>query len=474
MGRAFLVWIGVGFAGLATAADPSAKKQPSAKPDAVAEAEQGEGVSLTIYNEDFVVVKDRRVMDLRRGRSTIHIRDVAATIVPESVQFSALRRPDVARVAEQNYEFDLVSADKLLDKYIDRDIGLVARDGEVIQGKLLSFDDNQLVLRTRDGIDMVPRVGNVKDVRFSSLPGGLLTRPTLVWKLDARASGKELVKVAYRADKMTWRVDYRAQVNEAGNRLRLAGWVTVTNNTGTAFKDAQVKLMAGDVHVVRTQQPPTSTPGTGGARPYTVVKAVTEKSFAEYHLYELGRKTAVRDHETKQVELLNVADIPVTRGYEYRGQADGSKVAVVLEFKNSKKAASGLGVPLPKGPIRVFQRDQDGELEFAGTDNLDHTPKDEPVRIRLGSAFDLAGEYKVLATRSGFNFSEQDVQIQLRNHKQQDVHIDVVENINGRSNWSLLRQSHPMGQRDVNTLVFPVEVNANGEATITYTIRYNW
>jgi hypothetical protein len=473
MRRAFLVWIGVGLAAVATAADPPAK-EASANRAVVAEAEQGEGVSLTIYNQDFVVVKDRRLMDLRRGRSTIRFGDVAATIVPESVQFSPLRRPGVARVVEQNYEFDLVSADKLLDRYIDRDIGLVTRDGEVIAGKLLSFDDTQLVLRTQGGIDLVPRAGNVKDVRFSSLPGGLLTRPTLVWKLDAQATGKELVKVAYRADKMSWRADYRAQVNEVGDRLRLAGWVTVTNNTGTSFKDAQVKLMAGDVHTVQRLAPPESSAAGDGTRIYTPAKAITEKSFADYHLYELGRKTAVRDRETKQIELLNVADIPVTRGYQYRGQSDGSKVAVVLEFKNSKKTASGLGVPLPKGPIRVFQRDHDGELEFAGTDNIDHTPKDEPVRVRLGSAFDLAGEYTVLATRSGFNFSEQDVRIHLRNHKQKDVHIDVVETINGRSNWSLLRQNHPMTQRDVNTLVFPADVNANGQTTITYTIRYNW
>src|SRR5262249_61923306 len=183
-------------------------RKPAEKPPAVAEADLGEGVSLTVYNQNFVVVKERRLMNLEQGRSLVRFRDVAATIEPDTVQFSPLRHPDLARVVEQNYEFDLVSADKLLDKYIDRDIGIVTQDGELLKGTLLSFDPNQLVLKTDKGVDLLPRAGNVKDVQFSALPGGLLTRPTLVWQLDAKKGGKELVKVAYRARQMSWRVDY--------------------------------------------------------------------------------------------------------------------------------------------------------------------------------------------------------------------------------------------------------------------------
>ncbi|HEV3259592.1 MAG TPA: hypothetical protein VG013_22185 [Gemmataceae bacterium] len=474
MKRWVFICAGLGLAALALAATGRAEgvsPRRSSKP--VPEAERGEGLSLTIYNQDFVVVKDRRTMDLKQGRATMRFRGVAATIVPESVQFFALKEPDVAHVAEQNYEFDLVSADKLLDKYIDKQIGVVLRDGDVLKGRLLSFDGQQLVLKTANGIGMVPRGRNVKDVQFSALPGGLLTRPTLVWELDSRKSGKELVKVAYRADRMSWRVDYRAKVNGAGDRLDLSGWVTVTNNTGTSYQDALVKLMAGDVHVV---QPPMSTPQSkekaGEQWRQGRSSGFAEKSFAEYHLYELGRKTSVKDRETKQIELLNVDDIPVVRKYEYRNQ--GSKVAVVLEFKNSQKVTQGLGIPLPKGPIRVFQRDTDGELEFAGTDNIDHTPKNEEVHVRLGDAFDLAGEYRVLNASSGPNFSQQDVEIRLRNHKKDDVKIDVIEPINGHANWVMLKQSTTSVQRDVNTLVFPVEVKANGETVVTYTIRYNW
>jgi hypothetical protein len=475
MNRWLVVVAGLALAGLTLAADPPRK--PAEKPapaPAVAEADLGEGVSVTVYNQNFVVVKERRLMDLKQGRSLVRFRDVAATIEPDTVQFAPLRQPDLARVVEQNYEFDLVSADKLLDKYIDRDIGVVTQDGELIKGTLLSFDPNQLVLKTAKGVDLLPRAGNVKDVQFSALPGGLLTRPTLVWQLDAKKDGKELVKVAYRARDMTWRVDYRARVNEAGDCMDLGGWVTVTNNTGTTFRDAQVKLLAGDVNLVGEgegfKDEVTRLQGKFGEGKKT---QFTEKSFADYHLYELGRKATLKSAETKQIELLDVASVPVERHYEFRsGEA---KVAVALRFKNAEEVAKGLGIPLPKGPVRVFQRDADGELEFAGTDNLDHTPKDETVSIRLGYAFDLAGERKQLAQRNGPNWSEHDFEIKLRNHKKDAVAIDVVETINGSTaNWTMLKQSQVPIVRDVNTLVFPVELKPNAEATVTYSIRYQW
>jgi hypothetical protein len=472
MNRWLIVGAGLGLAGLTLAADPPQKPPPA---PVVAEADRGEGVSLTVYNQNFVVVKERRFMDLKRGRSLVRFRDVAATIDADTVQFSPLRQPDLARVVEQNYEFDLVSADKLLDRYIDRDIGVVTQDGELLKGTLLSFDPNQLVLKTAKGVDLLPRAGNVKDVQFSALPGGLLTRPTLVWQLDARADGKELVKVAYRARAMNWRVDYRARVNQAGDKMDLGGWVTVTNNTGTTFKDAQVKLLAGDVNLIQEVAPdghllPKS---TADAPDEPRRPAFSEKSFADYHLYELGRPATLRSAETKQIELLDVADIPVERKYEFR--SGEGKVAVVLRFKNAEQVAKGLGVPLPKGPVRVFQRDGDGELEFAGMDAIDHTPKDETINVRLGYALEIAGERRQLAQRHGGNWREEDWEIKLRNHKPEAVTVDLVEGIAGASaNWTMLKESRTHVVRDVNTLVYTVELKPNSEATVTYSIRYQW
>ena len=457
---------GLGLAGLTLAAGPSTPAK------VVPEAEQGEGVTLTVYNQDFVVVKERRTMDLQQGRSSVRFRDVAATIVPETVQFSTLNHADAARVVEQNYEFDLVSADKLLDKYIHREIAVVMQDGQLLKGRLLSFDPEQLVLKTPGGIELVPRSHNVKDVQFSALPGGLLTRPTLVWQLDAKSTGKELVKVAYRANQMNWHVDYRASLNQPGDKLDLAGWVTVANNTGTTYKDAQIKLMAGDVHVVQEARPPAPLAQRRFAGAAKAVPAFTEKSFAEYHLYELGRKTTVKDHETKQIELLDVTGIPVVRHYAYRGQ--GNKVEVLLQFKNDKAVREGLGVPLPKGTVRVFQHDRDGQLEFAGTDSLDHTPKNELVSVRLGYASDLTAERLQTNLQGGFNQQAQSFEIRLRNHKTESVVVDVIERINGHANWTMLKQSQPFTQRDVNTLVFLAALKPNTEAVVSYTIQYAW
>ncbi len=438
----------------------------------IPEAEQGEGVSLTIYNQDFVVVRERRLMDLPKGRGNVRFRDVAATIVPETVQFSTLGQADAARVVEQNYEFDLVSADKLLDKYIDRDIAVVTREGDTLKGKLLSFDNSNLTLQTAAGIDLVPRRGHIKDIQFSALPSGLLTRPTLVWLLEGKTAGKQLVKVAYAAGQMNWHVDYRARVNQAADKMDLAGWVTVTNETGTTFKDAQVKLMAGDLHLV----PPMLSPDVRLEAKYNIHgfgalrSVIVEKAFAEFHLYELGRKTTITDHATKQIELLNIEGIPVVR--KYTVFANETRVAVLLEFKNSDKTVKALGIPLPKGPIRVFQAGTDGITEFVGQDAIEHTPKDEQVRVRLGYAFDLKVERTTLATRMTKEKEYHDQQVKLRNHKAEAVVVEVIEFVNGRREAVISENSQPFERRDINTVVFTVTVPANGETVVSYTVRY--
>ncbi len=465
--RLTLVVIALLLASCAAAAQGPAKKAP---PD----PEQSEGITLTVYNQNFVVVRERRRMDLKQGRGSVRFPDVAATIVPETVQFAVPGKPGAARVVEQSYEYDLVSAAKLLDRYIDREIAVVTRDGHLIEGRLLSFDDSQLVLQTPAGVDLVPRGDNVKDVRFSALPEGLLTRPTLVWQLDAKAGGKELVKVSYAAMQMAWRVDYRARVNQAGDRMDLAGWVTVINNTGITFKDARVRLMAGDLNLVKelafSREDKSMASGGDTDLFSRTAPAVIEKSFAEYHLYELGRTATVKDRSTKQIELLDIEGIPVTRRYTlHHGQ---QRVGVELEFKNEKKLARGLGVPLPKGPVRVFQKAGDGAFEFVGAQDIDHTPKEEKVRFRLGYAFDLTARRKMIAERLDKKHFEQDFEVRLRNHRKEAVEIDVVQAVNGRTEPTVVRRSGPFTKRDVDTLIFPVTVRPNAEAIVTYTIRH--
>jgi hypothetical protein len=444
------------------------------------EAEAGPGVSLTVYNQNFAIVKERRRMDMKQGVEFVRFPDVAATIVPETVQFSSLAPAGDAQVLEQNYEFDLVSADKLLDKYIDRKIGVITRDGGLIEGTLLSADGSQLVIAGPRGIDLVPRGRNVKDIRFASLPSGLLTRPTLVWKVRSGQTGEHLVKVAYRADAINWRVDYRAVAAADEKTLDLAGWVTINNQSGTTYTDAGLKLMAGDVHVVQD----------GGRRAGVVSlsleraerqcesdssPAFEEKSFAEYHLYTLGRTTTLANAQTKQIELINVARIPVAKRYVVR-QSGGGRVEVILEFKNSKETREGLGIPLPKGPFRVYQVDADRQTEFVGQDQIDHTPKDESVRIRTGYAFDLAAQRVQTAERAqgGERWREQDWKITLRNHKDQPATIVVEESLMGHQNWEIIEKSQEYKKKDFQTVEFTAEVPPNSQKTITYTVRYTW
>jgi hypothetical protein len=405
------------------------------------------------------------------------------------VQFSSLAPAGDALVLEQNYEFDLLSADRLLEKYIDKKIGVITRDGGLIEGTLLSADPAQLVLAGDHGIDLVPRGKNVKDIRFASLPSGLLTRPTLVWKVRSGQSGEHLVKVAYRAEAINWRVDYRAVAAADEKTLDLAGWVTINNQSGTAYTDAGLKLMAGDVHVVQPSgskllelsMPPDSREKS--ERPDG--PAFEEKSFAEYHLYTLGRTTTLANAQTKQIELINVNGIPVAKRYVFRTpaamlaaqpSAGGGQVEVVLEFKNSKQTRNGLGIPLPKGPFRVYQIDADRQTEFVGQDEIDHTPKDEPVRIRTGYAFDLTAERRQTANRAraGEQWTEQDWKITLRNHKDQSATIVVEEPLIGHYNWEILEKSQEYRKKDFRTIEFTADLPPNSEKTITYTVRYTW
>lgn len=465
-------------------------------------AEPTDGVGLTVYNQDFAIVRERRTMPLAAGRSEVKFKDVAATIVADTVHFLSLRPAGDATVIEQNYEFDLVSANKLLDKYVDKDIGLITRDGSLIEGKLMSFDDGQLVLavkspqegseigsagsRSHTGsgtspqtrIEMVPRGKNVRDIRFSALPGGLLTQPTLVWLVNAKQAGEHLVEVSYRANGVNWRVDYRALADADGKMLDLAGWVTIDNRSGRTYEDARLKLMAGEVHVVKKQEDrlrgryALGFDVAAAGRPEA--PAFEEKAFAEYHLYELSRPATIKDQQVKQIELINIEQIPVTRKYQYRG--DGDNVHVILEFKNAKETREGLGIPLPKGPIRVHQMDADKQNEFIGMDSIEHTPKNEDIKIRIGTAFDIKGERgQTNLKKPGERVEDQDWQIRLRNHKDQPVKVEVLERLEaGNRNWEIREASHEWKKKDFQTITFEVDVPANGEVAITYSVEYTW
>jgi len=454
-----------------------------AAPVAEKPAPSEEGVSLTVYNQNFAVVKEVRSLDVPQKTSVVQFRDVAKLIDATSVAFKSLTDPQGTTVLEQNYEFDLVSADKLLDKYIDKELTVVTKQGKSYEGLLQSFDAGQLVLKGKNGIVMVQRPDNVQNIEFSVLPEGLLTRPTLVWKVATEKPGKHLAQVTYQTAGLSWVSDYSAIINKDDTKMDLSGWVTLTNQSGGAYKDAKVKLIAGDV---RRIQPPIQMQGRG----MVVEKAAAmdrsggfeEKAFFEYHMYTLGRTTTVNQNQVKQVELLTAADVPVLKRYVFEpmgrfwhqryGSQNEYKINVFVEFKNAKE--NHLGMALPKGKVRVYKRDPaDNELEFVGEDQIDHTPKDEELKLYVGDAFDIVGEKTVTDRKQADRWRQESVKNEIRNHKDEDIKVLVREHLAG-GQWELTAKSMEFKKVDASTIEFELSVPKNGKAEVTYTVDYRW
>ncbi len=452
-----------------------------------------EGVALTIYNQNFGVVREKRNVDVKEKVGTIQFTDVASQIDGTSVQFKSLTDPD-ATVLEQNYEYDLVSADKLLEKYIDKQIAVLTKDGSRYSGSLQSFDANQLVIRQegeKAEIVMVQRGDNVKDIQFGALPEGLITKPTLVWKLATEKVGQQLIEVAYQTAGINWQADYNAVLNPNDTKLDLGGWVTINNQSGATYKDAKLKLIAGDVR--RVEQPRVRAYAPMAAGMAQAEQGFEEKAFFEYHLYTLGRPATVAQNQTKQIELLKAADVPVKKVFLYDGalqyrfygglnedanygsEGGNKKVNVIIELKNSKE--NNMGMALPKGKMRLYKRDEaDGSLEFIGEDQIDHTPKDETIKLHIGDAFDIVGErkrtdYKIDASR---HIITESFEIHIRNHKTEPVEVLVKETLYRWNNWEITESNQKWTKYDANTIHFPVKVDKDGEQVITYTVRYTW
>jgi len=456
---------------------------------------QEEGVALTIYNQNFGVVREKRKVDVTEKVGTIRFSDVAAQIDGTSVQFKSVTDPN-ATVLEQNYEYDLVSADKLLEKYIDKQIAVLTKDGSRYSGKLLSFDANQLVIRQDDEkseIVMVQRGDNVKDIQFGALPEGLITKPTLVWKLATEKVGQQLIEVAYQTAGINWQADYNAVLNPNETKLDLGGWVTINNQSGATYKDAKLKLIAGDVRRIQPEEPPSGMGRMMAKAAVAYEAGFAEKAFFEYHLYTLGRPATVAQNQTKQIELLKSADVPAKKIFLYDGapqyrfygglmsdanfgsEEGNKKVNVVIEVKNSKD--NNMGMALPKGKVRLYKRDEaDGSLEFIGEDQIDHTPKDETVKLHIGDAFDIVGERKRTDYHvdMGRHVITESFEIRVRNHKTEPVEVLVKETLYRWNNWEITDSNQKWTKYDSNTIHFPVKVDKDGEQVITYTVKYTW
>jgi hypothetical protein len=444
-------------------------------------------LSLTVYNAGIALVRDVRNVQLGSGIVPLRFEDVSASINPVTVHFRSLTEASKVNVIEQNYEYDLLDPDKLLKKYVGREVTLVRGEEDAsstrwVETKALLLSDNTAPV-WKIGNEIV--TGMPTDhYKFPDLPGNLYTQPTLIWTLDNRGAAAQKIEAAYITNGINWSADYVLTVARDEKSADLNGWVTLVNNSGVAYENAKLQLVAGKIHQAEDAR---------AMRKVTVSAAMAmeakpapqfeQENFNEYHLYTLGRETSVENNESKQISLLSGTDIPVEKyllvesdRYYFRnpqgiGNAVAQPVKVFYRFKNDK--AHSLGMPLPAGTVRVYQADSKGGTQFVGEDNIEHTPKDENVRIYTGEAFDVVCErreldYKKIAS----NQYEMQLQISLRNHKDTPVTVEVREPIGG--DWEILDSNFKWTKLDSGTVGFSIPVEKDGSATLTYRVRVKW
>jgi len=437
----------------------------------------------------YAIVKQERELKFDRGVSEISFQGVAALLDPTTVLFESLDNPDGTFVLEQDYRFDLLSMDKMLERYIDKQI--IWGGDEVT---LMSVSGGGMLIQGDDGA--IQFVQGYDGVKFPSIADGLITRPTLNWMVSSERGGKQDTRISYETKGITWWADYNLVFEEGRNAnegtIDLSAWVSILNQSGGSYEDANLKLVAGDVNRNQQQQPRQEMMYARNAMADSMQKGFEEKAFFEYHLYTLGRPTTIPDRSTKQIELFEQAtEIPVkkrlmfdgTQQYMYYGGGrqeseqfgigGDTKVQVFLQFENKEK--DGLGMPLPSGRIRVSQLDEDdGSFEFIGEDTIDHTPRNEEVTIKLGNAFDVVGERRQVSFERGRNWMRETIEVKIRNQKEDRVEVHIQEHLYRWSNAKIEEISHDHEMLDSRTMHIPVDVAPEGEVVMTYTVFYSW
>jgi hypothetical protein len=474
---ATIVLSGGGFSHAAPA--PAGKAAPVAST-----VDDQRSVSLTIYNVNLGLVKDLRQIRLPQGVSELRFMDVASQIIATSVHIRSLADPGSLLVLEQNYEYDLLNPQKLLDKYVGKEVKLYSRDPftereELVAATLLSNNGGPIF---KIGNEIT--YGHPGRVIFPGVPENLMAKPTLVWLAENTLLNGQQVEASYLTGGINWRSDYVVTLNDKDDQADLSAWVTIENRSGATYRNAKLKLVAGDVNRVTDKHEYDAkmlrVAETAAAK--APAPQFREESFFEYHIYSLQRTATVKDNQTKQISLVQADAVPVRKELLYHGAnhyyysrygeaLSNQKVGVFVEIRNRKE--NNLGIPLPKGTVRVYKHDSEGSLQFVGEDAIDHTPKDEKIRIKLGDAFDVVGSKKQTDWKKiAYDTYEAAFEISLRNHKQEDVVVKVVEPVPGE--WKMLASSHEFTKTKAFTAEFLVPVLKDGETKVIYRVRMRY
>ncbi len=442
-------------------------------------------VAVTIYNENLALIKDTRKVRLANGEERLAWRDVSAQIRPETALLRNLTHPKGFFLVEQNFDFDLLTPQKLLEKYIGQNVtilrshpttGVDEREDAVVLAT-----NNGVVLKYADRIE----TGTPGRIAYPSVPANLRDRPTLVISLNAAQAATDTLELSYLTGGLGWRADYVAELSKNDDTLDLNAWVTLTNTSGASYRNAKLQLVAGDVNQVKEVVMNSMEIGQVQYMAAAAPK-MTEENLFEYHLYTLDRPTTISENQTKQVALMSATNIPASKEFLLRGAnfyyqssygdiGQKMKVGVFVEFENK---GAGLGIPLPKGAMRVYKKDSAGNAQFVGEDSIDHTPKLEKVRLKLGEAFDVTADkkqtsFEKIAGSSRYNYiSESAFEITLKNAKDVPVTVKVMEPIPG--DWQMLSESQPHQKATSNTAVWLLEVPANGGSKLIYKVRVRY
>jgi hypothetical protein len=445
-----------------------------------------ETVAVTIYNGDLALVKDTRKVDLKTGLNALALRDVSAQIRPETALLRSITAPGSLTLLEQNFDFDLLSPEKMLEKYVGKTVSIVKTHPTTG----VETTEKATVLSANKGV--VLKIGNRIEtgvpgrIVYDDVPNNLRDRPTLVTQINNKGNNKQTVELSYLTGGLGWKADYVAELSPKEDSIDLSGWVTLTNTSGATYKNAKLQLVAGDVNRVPEAYPRAEMMRKSGAVMMDAVAAapMQEESLLEYHLYTLDHPTTIAENQTKQVALLSASNIParkelVLKGadYYYTSQygeiGTKLKVGVFVEFEN--KEASKLGLPLPKGTLRVYKKDNAGNAQFVGEDRIDHTPKNETVRLKLGDSFDVTADkkqtnFKLLPNpQRGHNAYESAFEFTLKNAKKEKMTVVVQEPIGG--DWKIVDESHPHTKANSNLAIWKIDVPAEGKTTLTYRVQ---
>jgi hypothetical protein len=423
-----------------------------------------EDVSLTVTNNNLALVKEKRTLQLNKGKETVNISNIPSQIIPTSVLVE--QKKNSFFIMEQNYEYDLINSNKILEKSIDQEIIIIQPDQGIVKGKLLSSSGaNIIVLDKEDNLQIIPKNNEQKIMlaNYSQKTNPYRLKPSLKWIINAQKAGKSPFNLSYLTNGLNWNADYVAKLNESSTKIKLSAWVTVTNNSGRTFKNTQLKLLAGDISRVHRIAQPMAVEdyavSTRGRRP------VEEKTFFEYHLYTIPEKTTLNNNSIKQIQFLNTIEANINIKYQINS-SNAEKTAVIIQLNNTK--ANGLGIPLPKGIVRVYKADEE-DLEFVGEDNLKHTPKEEAVEIKVGNAFDISSERVVKKTSRPTRRSQRSlIEYIIKNHKEEDVNIEIHEILYPRHEYEILESNIKAHRKTAQKIIFIVPVKANSKKTLTF------